>query len=200
MKTLTKGIIAVTLVLAMTLGAGGEVLAGRGYQGGSGGGVSATSATGNTVTSPCAGCTRNCAYAAATILNGTPVSISGTVSEVLYYGQGIKIDTGNEVATIYGIGPFWYWEQLGADRPDVGDSIAAEGYNVAYSDGSEKIIPMSVSVNGTAVSLRDSETGAPLWRGGLGTRGAGNNTMRGRGQGMFNGTCPFQTSPSTDTQ
>ncbi|GEM_PF-605839 len=199
MKTLTKGMIAVTLVLAMTFMAAGESLAGRGYQGGS----SDTAATGNTVTSPCAGCTGctgTCVNAAANILNGTPVNASGTISEVLYYGQGIKIDTGNEVMTIYGIGPFWYWDQLGVGRPSVGDTIVAEGYNVTYSDGSEKIIAMSVTVNGAAVALRDSETGAPLWRGGLGNRGAG-NTMRGRGQGMVNGTCPrLQTAPATDTQ
>ena len=214
MKTFTKGMIAVALVLAMTFMAGGEVLAGRGYQGGnSGNGVSATTATtGNITATPATGntaatpCTGTCLNAAATIFNGAPVNISGTISEVLYYGQGIKIDTGNEVVTIYGFGPFWYWDQLGVARPVVGDSIAVEGYNVTYSDGSEKIIAMSVTVNEVAVSLRDSETGAPLWRGGLGNRGAGNtgntgNTMRGRGQGMVNGTCPWlQTAPATETE
>lgn len=102
------------------------------------------------------------------VLSGNPVTVAGTVSEA---GRGLQIDTGGEVVAIYGIGPSRYWEEAGIERPDVGDAVSVDGYEVTFSDGSVKIIAASVTVGGTAVQLIDEETGKPLWRKARGSDG-----------------------------
>jgi len=95
------------------------------------------------------------------VLAGNPVTVSGTVAEA---GRGLQIDTGVEVVAVYGIGPGRYWEATGVERPDVGDEVSVDGYEVTFSDGSVKIIAASVAVGGNTVRLIDEETGLPLWR------------------------------------
>lgn len=97
------------------------------------------------------------------IYSGEPVVVSGTVADI-NSGCGIVVDDGTEMVTIYGIGPYWFWEKSGVDRPQVGEEIIVDAYNVTFSDGSSKIIATKITVSGINIELRDPETGAPLWR------------------------------------
>ncbi|MGB9712157.1 MAG: hypothetical protein ACP5J5_06300 [Dissulfurimicrobium sp.] len=99
------------------------------------------------------------------ILTGTPVTITGSVQAVCY-GQGITVDTGaGTAATIYGLGPIWYWDSLGVARPTVGDVVAVKAYEVTFSDGTTRLIAVSIDINGSTVTLRDMSSGLPLWAG-----------------------------------
>jgi hypothetical protein len=192
MRNLIKGMVAVTLALALTLAVTGDVLARGGHHGAYTG---TASTTGTTVTTGgCAGYTNGtCPVAdggvcAVNIFTGEAVTVTGTVATVLHNGDGMGIDNGTEVVTVYGFGPYRYWEQVGVDRPEVGDAVTVKAYNVTYSDGTVRTIAASVLVGEEEVSLRDATTGAPLWRGGRGGCGGG------RG---YNGTCPY-TAPATE--
>ena len=99
------------------------------------------------------------------LLSGDPVSISGTVSSIALCGDGIQItNEDGETFTVCGIGPVFYWEELGIDRPVEGDKITINGTVVTFSDGSTKTVAISIAIEGKAIQLRDQETGLPLWR------------------------------------
>lgn len=151
--------LAVLTVLA-TMAFSGESWAGKG-NGGSGAGATASQTGAGT----CTGAMLNA------ILTGVPVTITGTVQSVDYYGQGIVIDTGaGTTVTVYGIGPIWYWDSLGVARPTVGDTVIVSAYEVTFSDGTTKLIAVSIDINGATVTLRDTSTGLPLWAGSNGKR------------------------------
>jgi hypothetical protein len=97
------------------------------------------------------------------IVNGEKITISGTVYEAPYAGQGLTMDTDQGLITIYGIGPQWYWDLMGTDKPDVGETVEIDAVKVTFSDGTEKIIAISVTIGDDVVQLRD-ENGKPLWR------------------------------------
>jgi len=97
------------------------------------------------------------------VLLGTPFDVRGDVVSIVP-GQGLVLDTGDADVTVYGIGPVWYWETVGVDRPAVGDALYVEGFVVDYN-GAERYIAMTITVGEDEVPLRDPETGAPLWRG-----------------------------------
>ncbi len=107
------------------------------------------------------------------IFDGTPVTISGVVASVGTQGQGIAIDTGTDVITVYGMGPIKFWDAASVSRPEVGEAITVNGYEVTFSDGTSKIIATSVTVDGQTIELRNSLDGTPLWRGSMG-KGAQN--------------------------
>ncbi|MDZ7700111.1 MAG: hypothetical protein U5R49_25350 [Deltaproteobacteria bacterium] len=98
------------------------------------------------------------------IYSGVPFTYTGDVSGMVP-GQGWVIDIGEEDVTIFGIGPIRYWESLEVDRPAVGDTITVSGYAVDYN-GVIRNIATTILIGDATVDLRDSETGAPLWRGG----------------------------------
>ncbi|MFP4532982.1 MAG: hypothetical protein ACLFNS_09895 [Desulfobacterales bacterium] len=99
------------------------------------------------------------------IETGEPMEISGTVAEVCTAGQGLKIDTGDAVVTVYGIGPVRYWADEGVARPTTGEEVVINAVEVTFSDGSTKIIATDMTVSGETIDLRN-EAGLPLWRGG----------------------------------
>ena len=99
------------------------------------------------------------------IENGEPLEITGIVAEVGTEGQGLKIDTGDAIVTVYGIGPLRYWTDQDVARPTVGEEITINGVEVTFSDGSSKIIATGVEIGGETIDLRD-DSGLPLWRGG----------------------------------
>ncbi|MDY0039750.1 MAG: hypothetical protein RBS57_05515, partial [Desulforhabdus sp.] len=79
-------------------------------------------------------------------------------------GEGMELVTAaGETLTIYGIGPVWYWANLGIERPVVGDDIHVEGYIVNFNLV-ERYIAMTITVGEELVQLRDPDTGEPLWR------------------------------------
>ncbi len=100
------------------------------------------------------------------ITDGTAVDISGIVTAIGIPGAGMSIDTGSEIVTVYGIGPQKYWDAAGIARPEVGEEVTVSGYEVTLSDGTTKIIAVSITIDGQTIELRDADTGAPMWRGG----------------------------------
>ncbi|MCF8119399.1 MAG: hypothetical protein K9L83_04245 [Deltaproteobacteria bacterium] len=98
------------------------------------------------------------------IYSGTPFTYEGDVIEMVP-GQGLLIATESGNVTVYGIGPFRYWDSVGVDRPAVGDTITVTGYEVDYN-GEIRNIATTITIDPDVVDLRDPETGAPLWRGG----------------------------------
>lgn len=103
------------------------------------------------------------------IETGEPMEISGTVAEISTQGQGLKVDTGDAVVTVYGIGPVRYWRDAELARPTVGEEIAVNAVEVTFSDGSSKVIATDMTVSGDTIDLRD-DAGLPLWRGGSSQR------------------------------
>jgi hypothetical protein len=99
------------------------------------------------------------------IIEGVAVEVSGTVASIGTQGSGIGIDTGAEIVTVYGMGPLAFWAAAGIEKPEIGEEITVNGYEITLSDGSFKIIAASVIIAGEELVLRDPETGAPLWRG-----------------------------------
>ena len=111
----------------------------------------------------------NCAGPTLNIFDRVPVTVEGTVVGIGEIGQEIQIDTGGGIFVIvYGIGPIHFWNDIGIDRPGVGEPVSIEGYEVTFSDESTKIIASSITIgegeNTVEILLRD-ETGAPVWRG-----------------------------------
>ena len=111
---------------------------------------------------------------------GKPVSISGIVTAVPSPGKpGLKIDTGTETITVFGLGPLGFWKRMGVAYPTVGEEVMVEGYEVTLNDGSERIIATKITVSGQTINLRD-ENGRPAWRGGRFGVGNGTRTTMGR--------------------
>lgn len=94
--------------------------------------------------------------------------LEGTIEDCLESGGGLVLLTADGEVVVYGIGPSWYWESLGVEKPAVGDTITVSGY-IVDCGGVERYILTSVEVPGeggetVTVPLRDAETGMPLWR------------------------------------
>ena len=98
------------------------------------------------------------------IFDGELFGYTGEVVTVVA-GGGLELSTTGGNVTIYGIGPVRYWDSLGVDHPCVGDTLTVKGYTVDYN-GVERNIAVTITIGGVTVELRDSVTGAPLWRGG----------------------------------
>ena len=145
-RVLTGGILGV-LVLFLSAGLG---LAGNGK---SGGGQGKGTGGGTGISIVCA---------------GTPVIITGAVSAVAYNGSGMVVSQGSEDVTIYGIGPYWYWEYQGLEPPEVGEAVTVSGMEVDFN-GTLRIVAMSITVDDGTAQLReacaDGSGGQPLWRG-----------------------------------
>lgn len=140
------------------------------------------------------------------------IIISGTISDAdLSSGQGIQVDTGSELVTIYGIGPIRFWDSLDVARPTIGDNVTIDAREVTFSDVSTKIIAISITFNfidsddDITIELRDEGNYClPNWRGGnsannmlnsssldkkntIHVAGKGNGSSRGPGNGTGNG-------------
>ncbi|MBC2714374.1 MAG: hypothetical protein HF978_03610 [Desulfobacteraceae bacterium] len=119
------------------------------------------------------------------IIDGVPVEITGIVTSIGTRGNGISVDTGVEIVTVYGLGPLFFWDAAGIAKPEIGEEIVVNGYEIAISDGSYRIIAGSVIIGGEELILRDPESGAPLWRGGAGGNGFGDGTGDGTGECIY---------------
>lgn len=103
----------------------------------------------------------------------TAVVYSGFVADAGASGSGLTLDSGD---TIYGMGPLAYWDSLGVIKPVIGDQVLVEAVAVTFSDGSTRLIAVSVEIDGEVVLLRTED--GPAWRGGF-----------GGGSGTGDGTC-----------
>lgn len=89
------------------------------------------------------------------------------VSEIGYLtGGGLTLATESGSVTVYGFGPWWYWEQQGVNWPQVGDSLGVTGYTVELDGVATNILMTATTMDGKTIQLRDPETGWPLWIGG----------------------------------
>jgi hypothetical protein len=100
---------------------------------------------------------------AATICEGTPFTVTGIVVNIGLPGEGVVIDTGTAVVTIYGIGSLDYWAANNIVRPAIGEVITVIGYTVELSDSTLNVA-VSITVGGATLQLRDATTCVPLWR------------------------------------
>ncbi len=109
-------------------------------------------------------CQQNFGQTCPLISEGEPVVITGTVYEDSYAGSGLILDTNAEENTvIYGIGPQWYWDQVGVSKPAVGETVTVDALVLTYSDGTQKIIATTITIGEISIDLRDVD-GKPLWR------------------------------------
>lgn len=97
---------------------------------------------------------------------GEVMIISGDVCACDASGSGIQIDTDGGIVTVYGKGPVWYWDQQDVALPEVGEWVSIQAYEITFSDGTTKLVAMSIDIGDEEVvhiDLRD-EDGTPLWR------------------------------------
>ncbi len=103
------------------------------------------------------------------ILNGTPFTYSGeiisnSVNNYGIQGNGMVLATTAGNISVLGLGPIYYWDNLNITHPVVGDTIIANGFTVDYNSNIVNILMSVVLEDGTTIQLRDTATGAPLWR------------------------------------
>ena len=151
MRKILSGSVVTVLVILLS---SGLALAGNGYGGGGQGGQGIGGGTGISL-----------------VCTGSAVTVTGMVSDLSYFGSGMVVTTADgEDVTIYGIGPYRYWESQGVDRPEVGEAVMVTGMKIDLN-GATRIVAMSITINETTtIELReecvDGIGGWPLWRGG----------------------------------
>ncbi len=98
------------------------------------------------------------------LLEGEPFAYSGVVGAVNYYrGGGLTLAVDSGTVTLYGLGPWWYWEQQGVNWPQVGDSLSVTGYAVDIGGSLTRVLMTVTTQDGKTIQLRDASTGWPLW-------------------------------------
>jgi len=98
------------------------------------------------------------------VSSGEARTITGTVYQACAQGQGLQVDTGEAIFTIFGIGPIRYWRNAGIDRPTVGEEVTINAVEVTFSDENSKLIAEDITIGRQTIDLRD-DAGFPLWRG-----------------------------------
>ncbi|GEM_PF-3311536 len=93
---------------------------------------------------------------------GPPSNTDGTAPGHRADAGDLKINTGTETVTIVGLGPAAYWEGLGITMPKVGDSITVNGLANTFM-GTDKVVALSITMNGQTIQLVDSATNRPVW-------------------------------------
>ena len=105
------------------------------------------------------------------VRTGERFTFDGTVVS-LASPDGLSIrDADGVTHEVHGLGPPWYWRDLGVDRPVAGDTISVEGRAIDCGAGLENVATR-VTVGERTVDLRDPATGLPAWLGGRGRPGA----------------------------
>ena len=100
------------------------------------------------------------------VFDSEQITIEGTVVRC-FRQQGLIVDTAEGQVKIFGLGPIWYWEANGVDRPEVGDQVSVVVYVVPFADATRYIAAsIIIDPDGTpeSILLRDPDTGCPLWR------------------------------------
>lgn len=149
-KIALSGITVIVLLLA------GGIAAYAGYGNGPGSGQCPSVGSGQCLSGTCSGPVIAC--------SGAVETITGAVAAYSSPGNGMVVDTGTTIESLYGIGPVWYWERNAMDRPEIGETITANVETVTIGDRTVKVI-ISVTIDGQTLPLRDTSTCVPLWRG-----------------------------------
>ena len=163
-----KTLMGMAAILAVLFLAAGPGLArngggyGSGYHGGSGGGAMG-GGPGGTVggSGGGTGTPYICEY-------GEDATVSGVVFSVNLWGAGMVVVVDAETSvTVYGLGPWWYWDAQGVALPSAGDNVTVSVKHVVIN-GAERDVAMSLTNNttGESISLRDAETCYPYWSAG----------------------------------
>lgn len=97
------------------------------------------------------------------ICDGASQTITGKVVNFGWPINGLEINTGSVNETVYGVGPYWYWDSKNIDIPEIGEPVTAVVSAVTVS--TEKVI-LSLTLGADTIQLRDTATCQPLWRGG----------------------------------
>ncbi|MFQ3573561.1 MAG: hypothetical protein SNJ53_02890 [Thermodesulfovibrionales bacterium] len=97
------------------------------------------------------------------ICAGTPETITGVVKNINIPGNGMVINTPSGDVTVYGIGPYWYWDRNNVARPDIGETVTAV---VSSLTTIKYNVILSIQIGNESIQLRDTSTCQPLWRSG----------------------------------
>ena len=98
------------------------------------------------------------------VFESDKVEFTGTVANI---GRGtcIVLELEDETQVkIYGLGPNWYWESFGMEKPGIGDVVTISAYAVPFFDAT-RYVADSVTIGVDTIQLRDPATGCPLWLG-----------------------------------
>ncbi|MCK5681911.1 hypothetical protein KAI46_13985 [bacterium] len=118
--------------------------------------------------------------------------ISGSVYDSGTAGTGLTLDEGNDVfTTVYGMGSTRFWDGQETAKPTVNEDVTIEVAEVTFSDGSTRLIAVSLLIDGTTVLLRTAD--GPVWRGTKGGGSGDGSSCRGNGSCDGSGVCPLTT-------
>lgn len=113
-------------------------------------------------------CGANCNYLPVTnICAGAPETVMGVVESVGLPRNGLVINTASGSVTLYGVGPYWYWDKQNIAKPDIGETVTAVIAPITTSNN--KVI-LSMTIESDVIQLRDNSTCLPLWRSGFNNR------------------------------
>jgi hypothetical protein len=103
------------------------------------------------------------------ILKESPqVTINGTVKALPMWGdfknKGMTILSNGKMFKIYGVGPAKYWMKKGVSTPKIGENVVVEAYKININGKNYFLAKSFINAKGEKIALRDSKTGAPLWK------------------------------------
>jgi len=90
------------------------------------------------------------------------VDLEGEIISLNGKGSGFTLATDSENLKVFGLGPEWYWDSLGVERPVVGDTIQVTCLIRDYN-GEERYVAGLIILGEEIITLRSPE-GFPLWR------------------------------------
>ncbi len=104
-----------------------------------------------------------------TILKESPkVKLTGEVIKIPQWGdfnnRAMTIKTKGSTVKIFGIGPAKFWFNKGISTPKTGEQVSVEAFKVNINSKNYLIAEKITNCSGETITLRDSETAAPLWR------------------------------------
>lgn len=92
-----------------------------------------------------------------------PFSLKGDVISIDVPGQGMLLGLADRNVAVHGLGPLWYWDMAGWDRPIIGDTIIAQGFIIPFR-GRPTHVAVRIRWRRHEVVLRRADNGRPVWR------------------------------------
>lgn len=91
-----------------------------------------------------------------------PFRLKGDVISIDVPGQGMLLGLADRNVAVHGLGPLWYWDLAGWDRPVIGDTVIAQGFIIPFR-GRPTHVAVSISWRHQEVKLRREDNGRPVW-------------------------------------